>query len=162
MQDGGDNFCRPFQIEVLPYNNVEKYHIEHTAVLNGEMKPEECTTAENRNTTAVMMKYLEDPENVTSETSGGWKAYNSRIIGLGASVEKLNENGNVNWFSPLYTPTLPVMAQKKATIDTLELQAYIKIVTGVEPISYFDEMKEEWYANGGSEIIAELEDYYQD
>ena len=53
------------------------------------------------------------------------------------------------------------MAQKKTTIDTLELQAYIKIVTGEEPISYFDEMKEKWYANGGSDIIAELEEYYQ-
>ena len=61
----------------------------------------------------------------------------------------------------MYPPTMPVMAQKKTTIDTLELQAYIKIVTGEEPISYFDEMKEKWYANGGSDIIAELEEYYQ-
>ena len=160
IKDGGDNFCRPYQIEVIPYQNTEKYYTEHTAVMKGEMTPEECTTAENRNTTEAMMKYLEDPQNVTSETSAGWKAYNSRIIGLGASIGKLKENGNANWFSPLYPPTMPVMAQKKATIDTMELQAYIKIVTGEEPISYFDEMKKNWYANGGSEIIAELEAYY--
>lgn len=161
VKDGGDNFCRPYQIEVIPYENTEKYFTEHTAVLNGEMTPEQCTTAENRNTSEAMMKYLEDPDNVTSETSAGWKAYNSRIIGCGASIGKLKENGNANWISPLYPPTMPVMAQKKTTIDTLELQAYIKIVTGEEPISYFDEMKEKWYANGGSDIIAELEEYYQ-
>lgn len=162
IEDGGDNYCKPFQIDLNGYENTEKYLIEHTAVINGEMTPEECTTAENRNTTEAMLKYLEDPENVTSETSAGWKAYNSRIVGLGASIGKLNENGNANWLSPLYPPTLPVMAQKKATIDTLELQAYIKIVTGEEPITYFDEMKEQWYANGGAEIIAELESFYQE
>lgn len=162
MKDGGDNFCRPYQIEVIPYQNPAKYFTEHTAVMKGEMAPEECTTAENRNTSEVMMKYLENPEEVTSDTSAGWKAYNSRIVGLGASIGKLQENGNANWFSPLYPPTMPVMAQKKTTIDTLELQAYIKIVTGEEPISYFDQMKEAWYSNGGNEIIAELEAYYQD
>ena len=52
------------------------------------------------------------------------------------------------------------MEQKQETLNTILLQAYIKIVTGEEPISYFDELKTMWSENGGDEIIAELEDYY--
>lgn len=87
----------------------------------------------------------------------------NKYTGLGKTIKKETASNDdfIPEISPLYPPTMPVMAQKKTTIDTLELQAYIKIVTGEEPISYFDEMKEKWYANGGSDIIAELEEYYQ-
>lgn len=160
IKDGGDNFCRPFQIEILPYNNPEKYWEDHSAVLNGELDPEDAQTAENKNTCAAMQKYLENPDEVTSETSAGWKAYNSRIIGCGASINAFRQNDNANWITPLYPPTLSVMEQKQETLNTMMLQAYIKIVTGEEPIEYFDEFKEEWYKNGGEEIIAELEEFY--
>ena len=107
------------------------------------------------------MEYLKDPENITNDTRAGWAFYNSRIVGLGASIGALQANGNANWISPLYPPTLPIMEQKKAALDTLELKAYIKIVTGEEPIEYFDQFVEEWYSYGGQEIIDELQEYYK-
>lgn len=164
IKDGGDNFCRPFQLEVLPIDNVAKYWVDHSGVLNGEITPEECQTSENMTTTAAMLTYLdwlENPEEEwTAETLAGWKAYTSRIIGTGASVNALNQNGNVNWISPVYPPTLPIKEQKMETLNTMMLQAFVKIVTGEEPVSWFDEFKEQWYANGGEEIIAEMEEYY--
>ncbi|MBS6195912.1 MAG: extracellular solute-binding protein [Clostridiales bacterium] len=161
VKDGGDNFCRPFQIEVTPYESTQTYYTDHMAVMNKEITPDQATTAENRTTSAAMLQYLENPEGPADEVSAGWKAYNSRIVGCSAAVGALQKNDNANWLSPMYPPTLPVMAQKMTTLDTLELQAYIKIVTGEEPISYFDEFEEEWLANGGTEIIEELETYYQ-
>lgn len=165
VKDGGDNFCRPYQIEVLPSNNVQKYWDDHNAVMNHEITPEEAQTSENRSTCQVMLDYLDYLENPeehewTTETLSGWKAYTSRIVGCGASVNALNQNGNGEWISPLYPPTLPAMEQKQETLKTMTLQAFIKIVTGEEPVSYFDEFKTMWYENGGAEIIAELEDYY--
>lgn len=159
--DGGDNFTRPFQLECLPSNTPRIYYDEHQAVLKGEITPDQTTTAENKNSSKVMMEYLKDPENITNDTRAGWAFYNSRIIGLGASIGALQANGNANWISPLCPPTLPIMEQKKAALDTLELKAYIKIVTGEEPIEYFDQFVEEWYSYGGQEIIDELQEYYK-
>jgi len=128
---------------------------------DGELTPDQTSTAENKNSSKVMMEYLNDPDNITNDTRTGWAFYNSRIIGLGASIGALEANGNANWVSPLYPPTLPTMEQKKAALDTLELKAYIKIVTGEEPIDYFDTFVEEWYSYGGQEIIDELQEYYK-
>lgn len=161
ITDRGDNFCRPFQLECLPSNTPQTYFEEHQAVLNGEMTPEQTTTAENKNTSSAMMNYLKDPKNLTDDTRAGWATYNSRIIGLGASIGALQANGNADWMSPLYPATTPTMEQKKATLDTIELKAYIKIVAGEEPIEYFDQFVEDWYSYGGKEIIAELEEYYK-
>lgn len=161
VSDGGDNFTRPFQLECLPSNTPQIYFEEHQAVLKGEMTPDQTTSAENKNTSSAMMEYLKDPKNITDDTRAGWASYNSRIIGLGASIGALQENGNSDWMSPLYPPTLPTMEQKKAALDTLELKAYVKIVTGVEPIEYFDQFVEEWNSYGGTEIIGELQEYYK-
>ncbi len=60
----------------------------------------------------------------------------------------------------MYPPTLPAMEQKKATIDKLELETYIKIVTGEKSIDDFKEFEKEWRKLGGDEIIAELEEYF--
>ena len=52
------------------------------------------------------------------------------------------------------------MEQKKAALDTLELKAYIQIVTGEHPIDYFEQYKQDWMDYGGADIIAEMEEYY--
>lgn len=161
VTDGGDNFTKPFQLECLPSNTPRVYFEEHQAVLKGEITPDQTTTAENKNSSKVMMEYLKDPENVTNDTRAGWSFYNSRIVGLGSSIGALQAKGNSIWISPLYPPTMPTMEQKKAALDTLELKAYIKIVTGEEPIEYFDQFVEDWLAYGGTEIINELEEYFK-
>jgi len=160
VQNGGDNFTKPVQIECLPSNTKDVYYTEHQAVLKGEMKPEETSTAENKNSSSIMLEYLKDPEHVTEETRTGWSFYNSRIVGLGASIGAVEKNNNMNWISPLYPPTLDAMEQKKAALDTLELKAYIKVVTGEEPIEYFEQYVEDWMSYGGADIIAEMEEYY--
>ncbi len=160
VQNGGDNFTKPVQIECLPSTTKDVYYNEHQAVLKGELLPENTSTAENKNSSSIMLEYLKDPEHVTEETRTGWSFYNSRIVGLGAAIGGLNANGNANWVSPLYPPTLEAMEQKKAALDTLELKAYIQIVTGEQPIEYFEQYKADWMSYGGAEIIAEMEDYY--
>lgn len=103
------------------------------AVINGEMTPEETTIAENRGSSQAILDYLKDPQNVTEKTLGGWHFYESRIIGLGASIEALEKNGNAEWITPKYPPTTPTSEQKKATLDKTELEAYVAIVTGAQP-----------------------------
>lgn len=127
---GGHNEGRPYYMEVLPSNNPSIYYTEHMAVINGEMTPEETTIAENRGSSQAILDYLKDPQNVTEETLGGWHFYESRIVGLGASIDALEKNGNAEWITPKYPPTTPTSEQKKATLDKTELEAYVAIVTG--------------------------------
>ena len=101
---GGHNEGRPYYMEVLPSNNPSIYYTEHMAVINGEMTPEETTIAENRGSSQAILDYLKDPQNVTEKTLGGWHFYESRIIGLGASIEALEKNGNAEWITPKYPP----------------------------------------------------------
>lgn len=157
---GGHNQGRPYYIEVLDANTPSIYYTEHMAVINGEMTPEETTISENKGSSQAVMDYLKDPSNVNEDTLGGWHFYASRINGLGASVHGLEVNGNSSWITPLYPPTTMTMEQKKTTIDKLELESYVAIVTGAQPIDYFDTFVSEWMRLGGKQIIEELGDYY--
>ena len=143
---GGDTYCYGYQ--------------EHMAVINGEMTPEETTIAENRGSSQAILDYLKDPQNVTEETLGGWHFYESRIIGLGASIDALEKNGNAEWITPKYPPTTPTSEQKKATLDKTELEAYVAIVTGAQPIDYFDTFASEWKRLGGDAIAQEVQEYF--
>ena len=136
------------------------YYTEHMAVINGEMTPEETTIAENRGSSQAILDYLKDPQNVTEKTLGGWHFYESRIIGLGASIEALEKNGNAEWITPKYPPTTPTSEQKKATLDKTELEAYVAIVTGAQPIDYFDTFVSEWKRLGGDAIAQEVQEYF--
>ena len=157
---GGHNEGRPYYMEVLPSNNPSIYYTEHMAVINGEMTPEETTIAENRGSSQAILDYLKDPQNVTEETLGGWHFYESRIIGLGASIDALEKNGNAEWITPKYPPTTPTSEQKKATLDKTELEAYVAIVTGAQPIDYFDTFVSEWKRLGGDAIAQEVQEYF--
>ena len=157
---GGHNEGRPYYMEVLPSNNPSIYYTEHMAVINGEMTPEETTIAENRGSSQAILDYLKDPQNVTEKTLGGWHFYESRIIGLGASIEALEKNGNAEWITPKYPPTTPTSEQKKATLDKTELEAYVAIVTGAQPIDYFDTFVSEWKRLGGDAIAQEVQEYF--
>ena len=144
----------------MPSNNPSIYYTEHMAVINGEMTPEETTIAENRGSSQAILDYLKDPQNVTEETLGGWHFYESRIIGLGASIDALEKNGNAEWITPKYPPTTPTSEQKKATLDKTELEAYVAIVTGAQPIDYFDTFVSEWKRLGGDAIAQEVQEYF--
>ncbi len=49
------------------------------------------------------------------------------------------------------------MAMKKPNLDRLENETFLRIITGQQPISAFDDFVTKWYKEGGSEILAEVE-----
>ena len=54
----------------------------------------------------------------------------------------------------------PTSEQKKATLDKTELEAYVAIVTGAQPIDYFDTFVSEWKRLGGDAIAQEVQEYF--
>ncbi len=53
--------------------------------------------------------------------------------------------------------TTDTMAMKKPNLDKMENETFLKIITGDQPISAFDDFVTKWYKEGGSEILAEVE-----
>lgn len=46
-------------------------------------------------------------------------------------------------------------------LDKLELETFTRIIMGTEPVDAFDTFVEEWNANGGEAITAEVNEWYQ-
>lgn len=45
-------------------------------------------------------------------------------------------------------------------LNKIENEAYIKIITGEKPVSYFDDFVKSWNAAGGDKVIQEVNDWY--
>lgn len=43
-------------------------------------------------------------------------------------------------------------------LQTLERDAFIQIIMGRQPLSYFDEFVQEWYAQGGTQLLQNIRD----
>ena len=129
------------------------------AVINGEMTPEETTIAENRGSSQAILDYLKDPRTSPrkpwavgtsmSPASSAWAHPSMRW------KRTATPNG-----SPPSTSTTPTSEQKKATLDKTELEAYVAIVTGAQPIDYFDTFVSEWKRLGGDAIAQEVQEYF--
>lgn len=74
----------------------------------------------------------------------------------------LNENKEgilqVNKFAGAATPT---MTEKGAYLDKLRQETFSQIIMGTLPIEAFDTYVENWYANGGTQITAEVNEWYE-
>ncbi|MEK3885704.1 extracellular solute-binding protein [Paenibacillus sp. PL2-23] len=72
------------------------------------------------------------------------------------AANKLNENGIQN---KLLT-ALESEGKYRAELEKLQEEAYITIVTGDKPISYFDEFVEKWRKAGGEQLEKEANEWY--
>ena len=72
------------------------------------------------------------------------------------TVVELNEQELIRYVSPLYLGNTETMNSKKADLDKLEEETYIKIITGELSVDGFDSFVEEWMEIGGAKIAEEL------
>ena len=54
-----------------------------------------------------------------------------------------------------------LMNEYNSTLNTLTEQMITNIISGSQPVDYFDEFVSEWLANGGEEITGEVNEWYQ-
>lgn len=57
-----------------------------------------------------------------------------------------------------YYGTTETMLMKKANLDKMENEAYLKIITGEKPLEEFDAFVTKWYAEGGQDILDEIQE----
>ncbi|HZG57544.1 hypothetical protein [Paenibacillus sp.] len=75
----------------------------------------------------------------------------SRMLGAGEIVEKDIQPVYGDFFG-----TTSAMEKKKTNLDKLETDAFLKIITGEQPLDYFETFAEEWKRMGGEDILNEI------
>lgn len=71
--------------------------------------------------------------------------------------------GDKGRYEPLY-PGCVVFSklnEYKAELQKIEDQAYIEFITGARPLSEFGDFVADWMAAGGTEVTAEIDEWYQ-
>ena len=104
-----------------------------------------------------VMKFIESPDEYPEYTHGycmyGYEGSTTTW------VEEYIENGeyleNVLW---AFTPD--ILIESGATLDTILVEGFTKIIVGDEPIDYFDTVVENWKAAGGQKAMDEMEELY--
>lgn len=110
---------------------------------------------------ASIDKCLEAPyddlgiENWNTEDTNFGRLY-SLLMGSGAVVDA-DEQGIVNkTYSVIYSQT-ETMEKKWTNLKKKEDEVFLKIIIGEEPLDAFDTFVQEWKAEGGDEITAEVQ-----
>lgn len=55
----------------------------------------------------------------------------------------------------------PTMVEKQASLKTMELEMFVRIIMGDASIDEFDKFVENWNALGGAEMTEEVNEWYQ-
>lgn len=139
-----DPTVTPFVINLDYSNAIFRATDSIQSVLDGTGRFADMTVLEQGyyNSCAGFLKAGENPQ------AWQWAAYTSRITAVGklaqADISYINE-GCTQEYSQLVSEE-----QKR-----LEEETFIMIITGEQPVSYFDTFVEEWHRLGGEEVTEE-------
>lgn len=71
------------------------------------------------------------------------------------------EANNAFYYEKFAGATTETMVERQSALDDLELECFIKIIMGAEPVEYFDEFVANWNNLGGEQITAEVNEWYE-
>lgn len=83
--------------------------------------------------------------------AAAWAGYASNI-----TCSKLVSSSSIKEINPVFFGTTAAMPLKWPTLQKMELEMYLKVITGEESIDAFDSYVESWKKTGGDEITAEV------
>lgn len=142
-----DPTARPFAINVDYNNALQICYGELNHVFAGDKSADELNVLEYSYYEACE-SYLKDAENASAED---WAAYTSRITAC-----KILNGGRTNKVESLYFGETETMVTDWWSLENLESDTYLKIVTGESSLDEFDRFVENWYQNGGETITKEV------
>lgn len=142
-----DPTARPFAINVDYNNALQICYGELNHVFAGDKSADDLNVLEYSYYEASE-SYLKDAENASAED---WAAYTSRITAC-----KILNDGRTNKVESLYFGETETMVTDWWSLENLESDTYLKIVTGESSLDEFDRFVENWYQNGGETITKEV------
>ena len=142
-----DPTARPFAINVDYNNALQICYGELNHVFAGDKSADDLNVLEYSYYEACE-SYLKDAENASAED---WAAYTSRITAC-----KILNDGRTNKVESLYFGETETMVTDWWSLENLESDTFLKIVTGESSLDEFDRFVENWYQNGGETITKEV------
>lgn len=144
-----DPTARPMNINVDYVDALYRCGRNIQRALNGEISVTELSGLE-KSYYNTCRSYL----NGNLTTANGWAAYASRI----EAVEVLKSAGEAK-------KTVISMGSADGEIpqslQEMEQQAFLQIITGEKPLDYFEDFVIEWYENGGAELEKDVQASYE-
>ncbi len=153
ISQGVDNSARPFQVEVNAYTSLLDDYADIKGCLNGEITVEEVHTAESKSIVEAIKRLQAGGETEVND----WAKYTSRMGGI-ELIESLTKKEQFNWETPVFRGTTETMKKSSASLGKMEEEVFVGIVTGSVPLDDFDTFVEDWKAQGGEAITAEIEE----
>jgi multiple sugar transport system substrate-binding protein/putative aldouronate transport system substrate-binding protein len=155
----------PLRNSMGALDEIETTYKDLIKVLNGEAKAEDFNDPNSpykllyndaKNVSTVVKNYSEDKQLGIANfdiSSPDFSRLYSVLIGARptalATPDKLI-------YSEVYSQT-PTMEAKWANLETAEKEMTLKIITGKDSTSTFDEYVKKWSTEGGNEILAEVQ-----
>lgn len=150
-QDNVDPTARPLAINVDYKDALMRCYDSLKDAIQGRKKLEDLGLLEGAYYISCS-KYLDRKKDTSAQKSWeDWAAYASRMTAC--SVLK---NGQTRQVKSLFFGETKTMKSNWWRLEELEKKAYLEIVTGQKPLSYFDEFVKEWNRQGGEKIRGEV------
>ncbi|WP_120462034.1 extracellular solute-binding protein [Paenibacillus aceti] len=96
-------------------------------------------------------KYLDSEKNGDKPDSVSWAGYASSI-----TTASMVKNANIKEVNPVFFGTTSSMSLKWPTLSKMELEMYLKIITGDQSPDSFDKFVDSWKKTGGDIITKEV------
>lgn len=138
--------ARPLSINVDYNNALSICYRNIDATISGRKNPDSLELLE-RSFYDACSEYIKN----ANKTSTQWAAYMSRIKAC-----SLIAQDNIKVVDSLYFKTTDTMKSHWWRLKAKEKEAYLKIISGEEDISYFDTFVKEWNEQGGQNITSEV------
>lgn len=138
--------ARPLSINVDYNNALSICYRNIEATISGRKNPDSLELLE-RSFYDACSEYIKN----ANKTSTQWAAYMSRIKAC-----SLIAQDNIKVVDSLYFKTTDTMKSHWWRLKAKEKEAYLKIISGEEDISYFDTFVKEWNEQGGQIITSEV------
>lgn len=138
--------ARPLSINVDYNNALSICYRNIDAAISGRKNPDSLELLE-RSYYDACSAYIKNAD----KTSTQWAAYMSRIKAC-----SLIAQDNIKVVDSLYFKTTDTMKSRWWRLKAKEKEAYLKIISGEEDVSYFDTFVKEWKEQGGETITAEV------
>lgn len=150
-QDNVDPTARPLAINVDYKDALMRCYDSLKDAIQGRKKLEDLGLLEGAYYISCS-KYLDRKKDTSAQQSWeDWAAYASRMTAC--SVLK---KGQTRQVKSLFFGETKTMKSNWWRLEELEKKAYLEIVTGQKPLSYFDEFVKEWNRQGGEKIRGEV------
>lgn len=150
-QDNVDPTARPLAINVDYKDALMRCYDSLKDAIQGRKKLEDLGLLEGAYYISCS-KYIDRKKDTSAQKSWeDWAAYASRITAC-----SVLRKGQTRQVKSLFFGETKTMKSNWWRLEELEKKAYLEIVTGQKPLSYFDEFVKEWNRQGGEKIRGEV------